>query len=64
MRRARSWRGPGLLKISFLGKLDVDEPNGLSYRLEEVCAALLSDPYLKGVPQCGPAEDEEPLRTM
>ncbi|MFH1418770.1 MAG: DUF3800 domain-containing protein [Planctomycetota bacterium] len=44
----------GCSKYFILGKLDVDDPDGLSQRLEDLRAVLLADPYFKGVPSMRP----------
>ena len=46
----------GCSEYFILGKLDIDDPDGLSRRLEELRTELLADPYVKGVPSitaCG-----------
>lgn len=42
--------GNGASEFFILGKLDVDDPDGLSQELQQLRANLLADPYFHGVP--------------
>lgn len=46
----------GCSNFFILGKLDVDDPDGLDRELESLRAELLADPYFKNVPSMQPAE--------
>lgn len=56
-RRRRSIVGQeGCSNYFILGKLEVDDPEGLSRELESLRAELLADPYFKNVPSMQPDE--------
>lgn len=46
----------GCSNYFILGKLEVDDPDGLNRELESLRAELLADPYFKNVPSMQPAE--------
>ena len=51
----------GCSNFFILGKLEVNDPEGLQQQLDDLRAELLADPYFKGVPSMQPGEKKTAL---